>query len=301
MKPIEPSIQLGRMRIHKIHEMDSPVPLLGQLPGTTEADLRRLMTWYDQPDEINPDPETSLMTFSVHSWVIELDGRTILIDTCCGNHKERFLPEVNGLDTDYLGNLRRAGFAPEDIDLVMCTHLHFDHVGWNTRLENGRWVPTFANATYLFGKRDYEYFKANPAGEELHHQAFLESLAPVMEAGKAELVDEDQVAHREIHDGIWLEPAFGHSPGCCTINAEAGGPPALFWGDVIHHPVQLIRHDLKFAFDADGAAASATRVRTMNRAADEELLCFPAHFRRTSAGHVKRDGDAFRYEWIEAQ
>jgi glyoxylase-like metal-dependent hydrolase (beta-lactamase superfamily II) len=183
----------------------------------------------------------------------------------------------------------------------MCTHLHFDHVGWNTRLENGQWVPTFANATYLFGKRDYDYFKANPEGEELHHEAFLDSIAPVMDAGKAELVDEDHVAHREIHDGIWLEPAFGHSPGCCTINAEAGGPPALFWGDVIHHPVQLIRHDLKFAFDADGAQASKTRVRTMQRAADEELLCFPAHFRRTSAGHVKRDGDAFRYEWIEAQ
>jgi glyoxylase-like metal-dependent hydrolase (beta-lactamase superfamily II) len=296
MKPIE----LGRMRIHKVHEMDSPVPLLGQLPGTTEADLRRLMTWYDQPDEINPDPETSLMTFSVHSWVIELDGRTILIDTCCGNHKDRFLPEVNRLDTDYLGNLRRAGFAPENIDLVMCTHLHFDHVGWNTRLENGKWVPAFPNATYLFGKRDYEYFQANPEGEELHHQAFLDSIVPVMEAGKGELVDENHVAHREIHDGIWLEPAFGHSPGCCTINAEAGGPPALFWGDVIHHPVQLIRHDLKFAFDADGAMASATRKRTMDRAADEQLLCFPAHFRRTSAGHVKRDGNAFRYEWIEA-
>ncbi|MBO0749274.1 MAG: MBL fold metallo-hydrolase [Porphyrobacter sp.] len=296
MKPIE----LGRMRIHKVHEMDSPVPLLSQLPGTTEADMRRLLEWYDQPDEVNPDPETSFMTFSVHSWVIELDGRTILIDSCCGNHKNRSLPEVSQLDTDYLGNLRRAGFAPEDIDLVMCTHLHFDHVGWNTRLENGKWVPTFANATYLFGRRDYAYFKSNPEGEELHYEAFLDSIAPVMDAGKAELVDEEHVAHREIHDGVWLEPAFGHSPGCCTISAEAGGPPALFWGDVIHHPVQLIRHDLKFAFDMDGAMASATRVRTMQRAADEGLLCFPAHFRRTSAGHVKRDGDAFRYEWIEA-
>ena len=95
MKPIE----LGRMRIHKVHEMDSPVPLLSQLPGTTEADMRRLLEWYDQPDEVNPDPETSFMTFSVHSWVIELDGRTILIDSCCGNHKTRSLPEVSQLDT----------------------------------------------------------------------------------------------------------------------------------------------------------------------------------------------------------
>ena len=99
---------------------------------------------------------------------------------------------------------------------------------------------------------------------------------------------------------MWLSPAFGHSPGCCTIEAQAGGPPALFWGDVIHHPVQLIRHDLKFAFDADGAAASRVRKATMERAADDDLLCFPAHFRRTSAGRVRRDGDAFRYEWIDA-
>ena len=294
MKPM----QLGRMTIHKVHEMDAKVPLLMQLPGITGDDMRRLLTWYDQPDEVNPDPETSFMTMSVHSWVIEIDGLTIMIDTCDGNHKNRSLPGVHQLNTDYLGNLARAGFAPEDIDLVMCTHLHFDHVGWNTRLENGQWVPTFANARYLFGKRDYEYFKGNPEGELLHYESFLDSIVPVMEAGKGELVDEDYVAHHEIGDGVWLEPAFGHSPGCCTVNAQADGPPALFWGDVIHHPVQLIRHDLTLAFDADAEMASATRVRTMERAADEDLLCFPAHFRRTSAGKVRRDGDAFRYEWV---
>jgi glyoxylase-like metal-dependent hydrolase (beta-lactamase superfamily II) len=239
------------------------------------------------------------MTFSVHSWVIEIDGLTILVDTCDGNHKNRSLEAVHQLDTDYLGNLRRAGFAPEDIDLVMCTHLHFDHVGWNTRLENGKWVPTFANARYLFGRKDYEYFQANPTGEELHYESFLDSILPVMEAGKGELVDENHIAHREIGDGVWLEPAFGHSPGCCTINAQAGGAPALFWGDVIHHPVQLIRHDLTFAFDMDGEQACATRKRTLERAADSETMCFPAHFRRTSAGQVKRDGDLYRYEWVE--
>jgi glyoxylase-like metal-dependent hydrolase (beta-lactamase superfamily II) len=292
-------IELGRLRIHKVHEMDSPVPLLSQLPGTTGADMARLLTWYDQPDEITADPETSFMTFSVHSWVIEIDGRTILVDTCDGNHKNRSLEAVHQLDTDYLGNLRHAGFNPQDIDLVMCTHLHFDHVGWNTRLDNGRWKPTFPNARYLFGRRDYEYFKANPEGEALHCEAFLDSILPVMEAGQGELVEEDFVAHHEIGDGVWLEPAFGHSPGCCTINAQAGGAPALFWGDVVHHPVQLIRHDLPFAFDADAPAASLVRKATLERAADAELLCFPAHFRRTSAGRVRRDGDAFRYEWVE--
>lgn len=295
MKPIE----LGRMRIHKVHEMDSPVPLLSQLPGTTAEDMKRLLTWYDQPDEVTADPETSFMTFSVHSWVIEIDGRTIMIDTCDGNHKNRSLEAVHQLDTNYLGNLRRAGFAPGDIDMVMCTHLHFDHVGWNTRLDNGKWVPTFPNARYVFGRRDYEYFQANPPGEPLSWESFLDSIVPVMEAGQGELVEADFVAHREIGDGVWVEPAFGHSPGCCTIHAKADGPPALFWGDVVHHPVQLIRHDLPFAFDADAPTASKVRRATLERAADDDLLCFPAHFRRTSAGHVKRDGDAFRYEWIE--
>lgn len=295
MKPIT----LGRMRVHKVHEMDSPVPLLSQLPGTTADDLKRLLTWYDQPDEITSVPETSLMTFSVHSWVIEIDGRTIMIDTCDGNHKNRSLDAVHQLDTDYLGNPRRAGFAPEDIDMVMCTHLHFDHVGWNTRLENGKWVPTFPNARYVFTRRDYDYFKTNPPGEPLSWEAFCDSIVPVMEAGQGELVEADFVAHREIGDGIWLEPAFGHSPGCCTIHAKADGQPALFWGDVVHHPVQLIRHDLPFAFDADAATARGVRKATLERAADDDLLCFPAHFRRSSAGRVKRDGEAFRYEWID--
>lgn len=296
MKPIT----LGRMRIHKVFEMESPTPMVANLPGVMPEDLAELRKWYDPgDDEIGVDAENSRMTFSVHSWVIEVDGQTILIDTCDGNHKDRIIPEVNQLDTDYLGNLKRAGFAPEDIDLVMCTHLHFDHVGWNTRLENGRWVPTFANAKYLFGRRDYEYFLTEPEGEEAHHASFIDSIVPVMEAGQGIIVDENHVAHREIGDGVWMEPAFGHSPGCCTIHGQAGGEQALFWGDVIHHPVQLIRHDLPFAFDGDPPAASATRQRVISRAVEEDLLCFPAHFRGTSAGRIAADGDRYRYHWLE--
>lgn len=292
-------IQLGRMKVHKVFEMESPTPMTMQLPGVAAVDLERLRGWYAPgDDEITLDPDSSLMTFSVHSFVIEVDGQTILVDTCDGNHKNRLVEAVHRLDTDYLGNLRRAGFAPEDIDLVMCTHLHFDHVGWNTRLENGKWVPTFPNAKYLFGRTDYEYFQAQPAGEEVHHESFADSVVPVMEAGQGIIVEEDHVAHREIGDGVWLEPAFGHSPGCCSVHGQAGGPEAIFWGDVIHHPVQLIRFDLPFAFDADPAQASATRQRVMKRAAEEELMCFPAHFRGTSAGKVLPHGDAYRYEWV---
>ena len=292
-------IKLGRMTVHKVHEMDSPTPMSMNLPGVTAADLARLSRWYNPDDgEITLDPATAQMTFSVHSFVIEVDGQTILVDTCDGNHKNRLIEAVHQLDTDYLGNLARAGFLPEDIDLVMCTHLHFDHVGWNTRLENGKWVPTFANAKYLFGKRDYEYFQTGQAGEEAHFESFVDSIIPVMEAGQGIIVDESHVAHREIGNGVWLEPAFGHSPGCCTVHGRADAGEAIFWGDVIHHPVQLIRPDLPFAFDADPAMASLTRQRVMKKALDEDLLCFPAHFRKTSAGKIRADGHAYRYEWV---
>src|SRR5690606_28720988 len=149
-----------------------------QLPGVTREDMARLLTWYDQPDEVNADPETSLMTFSVHSWVIELDGLTILVDTCDGNHKNRSLEAVHQLDTDYLGNLRRAGFAPDDIDPVMCTLLPLGHGGGNTRLANGKSVPPLPEAQQQFRKRAYDYFRRNPEGGLLHRESFCESIVP---------------------------------------------------------------------------------------------------------------------------
>src|SRR3569623_429331 len=200
MQPIE----LGRLRVTKGHEMDSPVPLLSQLPGTTATDMKRLLTWYDQPDEVNADPEASFMTFSVHSWVIEVDGQTILVDTCCGNDKPRLLPEVDHLGTDYLGNLRRAGFAPEDIDLVMCTHLHFDHTGWNTRLDNGRWVPTFPNARYIFSKEEYARFapENRTADPPPFLDIFEDSVLPVIQSGQAEFIS----GEHQIQDLLTIIP-----------------------------------------------------------------------------------------------
>ena len=296
MKPIE----LGGLRIHKIFEMDSGVPMLEALPGVTREDLRRMKHWHDDPDEFAATPEDSQMIFGVHSWLIEVDGRKILIDTCDGNHKNRSMEAVHQLDTGYLDGFAKIGIAPDEIDLVMCTHLHFDHVGWNTRLENGKWVPTFRNARYLFSKQDYEHFRDFEV-EGLHAEAFADSIVPVVEAGQADIIDVANgfTAHREVHDGIWIEPAFGHSPGCCTIHAQRGGAPALFWGDVVHHPIQLIRHDLPFFFDMDPPAASVQRKRVLEFAADSDVTCFPAHFRGTSAGEVFRDGDAYRYAFVD--
>ena len=295
MKPI----QLGRMTVHKIHEIDVALPIQLPLPDITPGHLARLAEWFHDPQHITGDPATSQVDLSNHSWVVELDGQTILIDGCNGNHKHRSLPFADRLDTRYLDNLRAAGFAPEDIDLVLCTHLHSDHVGWNTRLENGRWVPTFPRARYLFGRRDFEYLRNCRPGEDFSHEAFLDSIVPVMEAGRGELVDEDSAVHREIGNGVWLEPAFGHSAGSCTINAEAGGAPALFWGDVVHHPAMLVCPQLLCNFDHDRETARAVRLALLDRVADSGTMCFPAHFRGCSAGEVLRDGDAYRYRFAQ--
>ena len=297
--------QLGRIKVHKVLESymaSEGLPVSMMFPEVTPDDLRRLGSWCPLP-EMTMDPATSLITLSVHSFVIQLDGQNILVDSCNGNHKTRDLEMVNQLETPYLENLSAIGIGPEDIHLVMCTHLHFDHVGWNTRLENGRWVPTFPNARYIFGKRDYEHWSTQTdEADFIHRQAFDDSVLPVVQAGLADIVDtDDRLAIRqEIGNGVWLEPAYGHSPGCVTVHAQAGGPPALFWGDVVHHPLQMIRPELALPFDHDQQAAVRTRLELLDRAAHSDAICFPAHFADPSAGCVVRDGAAYRYDFVGA-
>jgi len=290
MKPI----QLGDMRVHKVHEMDSPVPLLGQLPGTTSDDLVRLMRWYDQPDEINADPETALMTFSVHSWVIEIGGQTILIDTCCGNHKDRLLPEVHQLDTNYLGNLRAAGFAPEDIDMVMCTHLHFDHVGWNTYKdpETGAYKPTFPNARYLFGKTEYDAWQKTIRNDGHHSDTHLvECVDPIVAAGMADFIEAD---HR-ISPEVFCEPSHGHTPGHVHVCIDSQGRRAVITGDLMHHPMQCAMPQREATFDMDKEAGRQTRMGFVEKYADSGVVVIGAHFAEPTAGHIATGTDGARW------
>jgi len=259
------------------------------LPAITAADLAQLKSWYWDPD-LAAAPAEAGMRISVHSFVLRVDGRNILIDTCCGNDKKRSLPPVSMQNWPYLENLARAGLRPEDIDVVMCTHLHFDHVGWNTRLKDGSWVPTFPNARYLFGRRDLEFF-SKQRHEATHREAFDDSVAPILDAGLADLVDTDTKVHREIGDGIWLEDVSGHSPGNLCVTAECGGERAVFSGDCFHHPIQLVRPDAAFFADEDPAKASVTRKRLLERYAGTGAVFFPAHFTGATAGRVER-GDA---------
>lgn len=290
-------IRVGTMRVRKLFESDGALPLPMVLPGVTADDLRTLRGWY-WSDELHEEPEQAQFKLSIHSYILHIDGLNVLIDSCNGNDKTRSVPFADHLQTPYLADLQAMGLAPESIDVVLCTHLHCDHVGWNTRLENGRWVPTFPNARYIFTRRDYELFSTEHA-EELHREAFADSVLPVVEAGFAELVENDHVVHREIGDGIWLEDAHGHSPGSVAVHAERGGGHALFSGDCFHHPIQLVRPDLAFFSDEDPAQASATRGALMAAHADRPTIIFPAHFGGRSAGRVLRDGPAYRFEFVE--
>jgi glyoxylase-like metal-dependent hydrolase (beta-lactamase superfamily II) len=289
---------LGRLGVSRVYEADAVIPLLTALPGIRADDLAQLKSWYWDADLADAPHEAS-MRISVHSFVLRVDGRTILIDTCCGNHKKRSLPPVSMQDWPYLENLARAGLQPQDIDLVMCTHLHFDHVGWNTRLQDGSWVPTFPKARYLFGRRDLEFF-SKQRHEATHREAFDDSVAPILDAGLADLVDTDTRIHREIGDGIWLEDVSGHSPGNLCVIAQCGGERAIFSGDCFHHPVQLIRPDAAFFADEDPSQACVTRRRLLDRYANDDAIFFPAHFTGATAGRVERvDGGHLRFRYLQ--
>ena len=214
------TFKVGDMTVHRIIEMECGfTPALEFLPNLTPEVLAENRSWL-APAGLDAHDN---LVLCFQSYVVQTGKHNILVDSCVGNDKDRPARALwhQKKDDAFMRGLKAIGLTVNDIHFVLCTHLHVDHVGWNTRLENGRWVPTFPKARYLFGRRDYAYFQANPEGEALHHEAFLDSIVPVMEAGQGELVDEDHAAHGAIGEGVWLEPAFGHSPGCCMVGAQA--------------------------------------------------------------------------------
>ncbi|GAA3366129.1 MBL fold metallo-hydrolase [Saccharopolyspora gregorii] len=248
-------------------------------------------------DLLDPDfwsPADNGFMAAVQTWVLRSAGRTILVDTGVGNHKERpYSPHWRHLNTGYLDALLRAGVRPEDVDIVINTHLHVDHVGWNTRLVERDWVPTFPNATYLLPRVDFEFW--NPLGEHRpksarsHQNVFEDSVAPVHRAGLAELWEGERV----IDENLRLLPAPGHTPGSSVLHLESGSDRAVFIGDLLHTPVQLLDPAHNCGFDEDPAAARASRRRLLEFAADRTALVVPAHFGGHGAAEVSRDGDRF--------
>src|SRR3954468_623102 len=239
---------------------------------------------------------------SVHSWLVRLDGLTILIDTCGGNHKERsWTRRFHQLDTPYLKRLRAAGAAPEDIDMVLCTHLHADHIGWNTMLRDGRWVPTFPNARYLFSRSEDEYGdpRRNPVADADPQRgvAYRDSVLPVIEAGQAVLLD----GTHAIDDAMVVEPAPGHTPGHVILKLFDRGERALFCGDALHHPLQVYAPHWNSRFCEIAAQALVTRRRLLEHCAEQGALLFPVHFGAPHVGAVANDAAGFSLRFIDGR
>jgi glyoxylase-like metal-dependent hydrolase (beta-lactamase superfamily II) len=222
--------------------------------------------------------------------VLETPSKRIIVDTCIGNDKLREMEPWSRLQTTFLTDLEAAGFARESIDAVVCTHLHVDHVGWNTMLVDGAWVPTFPNARYLIGRAEYDYWKEETAGEDPATSYFLDSVKPVWDAGLVELVETDH----QICDEVSLTPTLGHTPGHVSVRIRSRGQEALITGDFTHHPCQLARPDWAAQVDYDQAASTATRRRVYGELAGSDVLVIGTHFARPCAGHVVADGDAWR-------
>ncbi len=225
---------------------------------------------------------------TVQCLVVELDGVRIAVDTCIGNDKERANPGWSHQHYTFLDDMTAAGFAPDTIDVVVCTHLHVDHVGWNTQLVDGRWVPTFPNARYVFAAPEFEYWQATAMNDG---DVFGDSVAPVASAGLADLVPID---HR-LDGGIHLDPTTGHTPGHVSVVIESAGERAVITGDMIHTPVQVAEVGLSSAFDYDQAEAATTRQSFLERYVDDTLV-IGTHWGGPGAARVRRDGDAWLLE-----
>ena len=280
--------QVGDVTITKIVELETVGGAAWILPDATPEAVRDI-EWL-KPEFMDDEGE---LKFSVHALVIDAPGRRIVVDTCVGNEKER-LPyrDWHMLQTTFLDDFAAAGFAPHTVDNVLCTHLHVDHVGWNTMLVDGKWVPTFPQARYLIARDEFEFWR-DQERQEFQKGVFADSVAPVFEAGLVELVDTDH----QICEEVDLLATLGHTPGHVSVRIRSQGEQALITGDFIHHPCQLSRLEWGSAADLDAAAAGATRRRVFAEYADTPTLVIGTHFAGVTAGRIVRDGDAYRLQF----
>lgn len=281
------SWRVGDVKVTKIVELEATGGTRFVLPqATREAALQ--IPWL-APHFMDEDGRLKM---SIHALVIETPTRRMIVDTCLGNDKQgRGVPTWNNLSGPFLRDLAAAGFARESIDTVMCTHLHVDHVGWNTMLVDGKWVPTFPKARYLMGRAEFDYWRDQRENEELIN-VFSDSVRPVFEAGLVDLVETD---HR-ISPEVSFVPTLGHTPGHVSVRISSRGEEALITGDFVHHPCQMARPEWAASVDYDQTASTQTRRDVFGRLAGTPTLVIGTHFAGPTAGRVVRDGDAFKLE-----
>ncbi len=280
--------QVGDIHVQRIVELeDLFIPISDMLPDAAREDIARHRQWLE-PWALCPD--TGRMVLPVQTYLVRTSRHTILVDTCVGNCKSNtfFAPWHNRNDLTWMQRLAAAGVGPADVDFVLCTHMHLDHTGWNTQLVDGRWVPTFPKARYLFAREEFEHRQG------LADSTFMENVVPVMDAGQGVIVAMDHA----LDDQVWLEPTPGHTPGHVTIHLASNGQQAVLMGDLMHSPVQCAEPDWRAVSDGDPDLARATRRRFLDQHVDTDTLVMTAHFPSPSVGRVVPHADAFRMKFV---
>ena len=277
--------QVGDVKITQVIELVATGGSRFILPEATR-DVIQEIPWLT-PHFADPDGR---LIMSIHALIIESRDRRIMVDTCLGNDKKRALPGWNMRSGPFLDDIAEAGYPRESIDTVLCTHLHVDHVGWNTMWVDGKWVPTFDNARYLIGEAEWEHWSAEDATQARGEDIVGDSVRPVFEAGLVDLVQTDH----KICEEVWLESTPGHTPGHVSVRISSKGEDALITGDCMHHPCQMAIPGMCSNADSDPDKARKTRYALLDKYADAPVLIIGTHFASPTAGHIVRDGDAFR-------
>lgn len=279
--------RIGAVTVTRVVEMDFPAPYHPQyslLPDATPEALRAMPWLY--PDFVETD---GTLKMSIHALLVEAPGLRLVVDTCIGNDKPRNLIRQQVLSTPFLERMAEAGWPRDSVSAVVCTHLHVDHVGWNTMKVDGKWVPTFPNARYLIGRVEHAYWSA--ADDDNQADIMADSVAPIFAAGLADLVEMDHRLSPEVR----LMPTTGHTPGHVSVVIESQGQTAIITGDMMHHPCQVAHPEWAVRFDEDAAAAGATRHDFVTRHAGAPVLIIGTHFAAPTAGHIVADGDRWRF------
>lgn len=302
---------VGDARIIKVPELALDTVDIAQL--FPEGDLRMLSSDAIHWGKQSFDFERGLLRQSIHTWVVQTPTHTVLVDTATGNDKQRpTAPLFHQLAEPFLERLQAVGVSPESVDLVMLTHLHADHVGWNTRLQGKRWVPTFPHARYIFSEREYAYNLALSqdrmkvgsiqrqagAGTPRHEPldgVFEDSVMPIVEAGQ----DQRIVVDNTVIEGFRFHSTPGHSIDHASISLTSGGETALFWGDAMHHPLQFRHPEINSVYCEFPQAAQRSRHKVMHLAAELNALVFTTHFGDSSVGRVSRHAHGFEWQFVQ--
>jgi glyoxylase-like metal-dependent hydrolase (beta-lactamase superfamily II) len=279
--------QVGNVKITRVIEMQVSGGSKFILPDATRDAVQKI-DWLT-PHFAEPDGR---LIMSIHALIIEASDRRIMVDTCLGNDKERGIPGWNMRHGPFLEDISAAGYPRESIDTVLCTHLHVDHVGWNTMWVDEKWVPTFPNARYLFGRTEWDHWSQEQNSQARGEDIIGDSVQPIVDANLADLVDSDH----KITDEIWLEPTPGHTPGHVSVRISSQGEDALITGDFMHHPCQMARPNWRSSADYDGEWAENTRNDLLEQYADQPVLVIGTHFATPTAGHILRDGNVYRFK-----